>query len=189
MTVDSKAALFLFLGQAADRTVMKLEDVVPREVMLLSSEYDLATLVPDKVRSAIYAAQGYKLFFVFEGYLRELIVEVLSKEDEATSWYEKVPVDVRNEIERLEEMEETKSWMSLGSRDKSALMTLPQLLKVIDANWKDGFEELMRDRGLIHEARLLVHLRNTICHMSIISAEELERIKQTMRDWFRAVAP
>jgi len=31
--------------------------------------------------------------------------------------------------------------------------------------------------------------RNTICHMSIIPSEELERIKQTMRDWFRVVAP
>ena len=29
----------------------------------------------------------------------------------------------------------------------------------------------------------------TICHMSIIPSEELERIKQTMRDWFRVVAP
>jgi hypothetical protein len=30
--------------------------------------------------------------------------------------------------------------------------------------------------------------RNTICHMSIIPSEELERIKQTMRDWW-VVAP
>lgn len=30
--------------------------------------------------------------------------------------------------------------------------------------------------------------RNTICHMSIIPSEELERIKQTMRDW-SVVAP
>jgi hypothetical protein len=41
----------------------------------------------------------------------------------------------------------------------------------------------------IQEARLLVHLRNTICHMNVIPPEELERIRQTMRDWFRVVAP
>ena len=68
-------------------------------------------------------------------------------------------------------------------------MTLPQLLKEIDEKWKEGFEDLVRDKGLIQEARLLTHLRNTICHMSIIPAEEVERIKQTMRDWFRVVAP
>jgi hypothetical protein len=33
------------------------------------------------------------------------------------------------------------------------------------------------------------HLRNTLCHMSAISDEETDRIKQTMRDWFRIVAP
>ena len=100
-----------------------------------------------------------------------------------------VPKDVQDEITKLEATEEVKSWMSLGSRDKSALMTLPQLLKVIEHNWKDAFDDLIRDKGLIQEARLLVHLRNTICHMSAIPAEEMDRIKQTMRDWFRVVAP
>ncbi len=79
--------------------------------------------------------------------------------------------------------------MALGSRDKSALMTLPQLLKVIEHAWKSGFDEIVRDKGLIQEARLLVHLRNTICHMSVLSDEEIDRIRQTMRDWFRVVAP
>lgn len=189
MTVDARAALFLMLGQAAERTVAKLEQVVPKDVLLLSSEYDLALLVPEKVKSAISAAYAYKLFYVFESYLREFVVEALSKEGDAGSWYEKIPPDVKLEVEKLAETEETKSWMSLGSRDKSALMTLPQLLRVIDVNWKDDFSELVRDKGLIQEARLLVHLRNTICHMSTISDEELERIKQVMRDWFRVISP
>jgi hypothetical protein len=50
----------------------------------------------------------------------------------------KVPTDVQTEVTQLEEMEEDKSWMALGSRDKSALMTLPQLLKVIEHNWKES---------------------------------------------------
>ena len=41
--------------------------------------------------------------------------------------------------------------MALGSRDKSALMTLPQLLKVIEHAWKEGFDEIVRDKGLIQE--------------------------------------
>jgi hypothetical protein len=187
MTFEAKAALFLMLGQTADRTVAQIEDIVPKETLLLSPEYDLAALVPGKVRGATDASLAYKLFFVFEEYLRELVVEVLSKENE--TWWDKVPPDVQQEMTKLEETEEVKSWMALGSRDKSALMTLPQLLKVIDHAWKQGFDDLVRDRGLIHEARLLVHLRNTICHMTVISAEETDRIKQTMRDWFRVVAP
>jgi hypothetical protein len=187
MNIGTKAALFLMLGQTAERTVAAIKDVVPKESLLLSTEYDLAAFVPDKVRRATDAALGYKLLFVFEEYLRELIVEVLSKD--GGTWWDKVPTDVQQEISRLEETEEVKGWMALGSRDKSALMTLPQLLKVIEHAWKQGFDELLRDRGLIHEARLLGHLRNTICHMSAISQEELERVRQTMRDWFRVVAP
>jgi hypothetical protein len=188
MKIDAKTSLFLMLGRAAQKTIAEIDELVPKESLLLSPEYDLAAIVPDKVRQATDAAEAYKLFFVFENYLREFIVEVLSK-DGAESWYEKVPTDVQDEVAKLEQTEEIKSWMALGSRDKSALMTLPQLLKVIEHTWKQGFDDLVRDKGLVQEARLLGHLRNTICHMSTISAEEKDRLKQTMRDWFRIVAP
>ncbi|MGE8941390.1 Swt1 family HEPN domain-containing protein [Leptospira interrogans] len=188
MSFDERAALFLMLGQAADKAVGKLEDVVPTEKLLLSASYDLAMLVPEKVKRAVGASQAYQLFFVLESYLREFIVEVLSKEA-TEEWWAKVPKDVKDEVARLEETEEVKSWMALGSRDKSALLTLPQLLRVIDENWKSSFQEIVRDKALIQEARTLVHLRNTICHMTLISDEEMDRIKQTMRDWFRVVAP
>jgi hypothetical protein len=188
MTIDAKAALFLMLGQAADRTVTALEDVVPKESLLISPSYDLAALVPDKVRRATEAAEAYRLFFVFENYLREFIVEVLSKDDPA-NWYDKVPADIQAEVAKLESTEEVKSWMSLGSRDKSALMTLPQLLRVMEHAWKEGFDDAVRDKALVQEARLIVHLRNTICHMSTIPLEELDRVRQTLRDWFRIVAP
>jgi Swt1-like HEPN len=189
MSIDATASLFVMLGQTAEKAIAKIDDVVPKETLLLSNEIDLAILVPDVVRKAVDAAEAYKLFFVFESYLREIVVDVLSKEGQVANWYDKVPKDVQDEVEKIEATQEVKSWMSLGSRDKSALMTLPQLIKVIDQNWKEGFDDLIRDKGLIQLARLIVHLRNTICHMSNIPAEEVERIKQTMRDWFRVVAP
>jgi hypothetical protein len=187
MKVDAQAALFMALGHAAKKTIPEIEDIVPAESLLLSAAYDLAELVPDKVRRASDAAEAYKLFFIFESYLRELIVEVLGKNG-AEPWWDKVPKDVQDEVAKLEQTEEIKSWMALGSRDRSALMTLPQLLRTIDQTWKEGFDDVVRDKSLIHEARLLVHLRNTTCHMSTIPTEETGRIKQTMRDWFRVVA-
>jgi hypothetical protein len=188
MKIDSQVALFLALGRTAERTVAAIDELVPKETLLLSPSYDLAEIVPDKVRHAVDASEAYKLFFVFEGYLREFMVEVLSK-DGSEAWWDKVPADVQEEVTKLEQTEDAKSWMALGSRDRSALMTLPQLLKTIEHAWKQGFNDVVRDKGLIHEARLLVHLRNTICHMSTIPIEETNRIKQTMRDWFRVVAP
>lgn len=188
MSIDSQAALFTMLGQTAERTVANIEELVPKERLLLTPTYDLAPLLPENVRRATDAAETYRLFFVFENFLREFVVEVLSK-DPAVSWWEKVPKDVQDEVIRLEETEETKSWMALGSRDRSSLMTFPQLLRVIEHAWKEGFDDLVRDKGLIQEARLIGHLRNTICHMTEIPAEETDRVRQTMRDWFRVVAP
>jgi hypothetical protein len=188
MIHDEHAALFLMLGQIGERTIRERDDTAPGESLALSPAYDLAPLLPDRVRSAIRAAETYKFLFVFEGYLREFVVEALSK-DPAAEWWSLIPPDVQGEVEKLEDTEEAKSWMALGSRDKSALMTYPQLLRVIEHCWKTHFEEIVRDKALVQEARLIGHLRNTICHMTEISEEEDHRIRQTMRDWFRVVAP
>lgn len=188
MSSDGDMALFLLLGQVAARAVRSLEDVAPPQTMLLSSSYDVGALMPAAVKSALRAADAYRLFFVFETYLRELVVDVLSK-DPLVNWWEKLPVYVQDEVKKLESTEETKAWMAVGSRDKSALLTLPQLLAVIDENWKAAFEDIVRDKTLVQSARAVAHLRNTICHMSEIPDEEVARVRQTMRDWFRMVAP
>lgn len=185
---DKKLALFLLLGQSVDKVVSGLRELAPSQSLKISETYDIAELTPDSLHRAIFAAEAYKLFFVFEEYLRDFVVDVLSK-NESENWWDKIPPDIKKEVEKLEETEEAKRWMALGSRNKSSLMTYPQLIKVIDDCWKEGFEELLRDKGLLQEARLLTHLRNTICHMSNVSEEEKERIKQTIRDWFRMVAP
>jgi hypothetical protein len=185
---DSRLALFVMLGQTAERLLAEHPEIAPTQQLLLGPAYDLGALLPDVVRKAEAAAEGYRLFFVFEAYVRDLVVEVLSK-DNLADWWARVPKDVQDEVAKLEETEEAKRWMALGSRDKSALLTYPQLLKVIEHNWKPQFEELLRDRSLIQEARLIAHLRNTLCHMTPISEEEMERIRQVLRDWFRMVAP
>ena len=188
MIDDSKLALFLLLGQSGEKTVRSIPETVPEEALLLSPSYNLASLLPEAVRQATFAAEGYKLFFVFEAYLRDLVVDVLSK-DHGANWWDKVPKDVQDEVAKLEQTEEAKRWMALGSRDKTSLLTFAQLLRVIDHCWKLGFEDLLRDRGLIQEARLTTHLRNTLCHMTRISDEEMERVRQVIRDWFRMAAP
>lgn len=188
MSLDASAALFLMVGQGVDRSLARLEGVIPGEPLLLAPSYDLASLLPESVKRATMAAETYRLFFVFENFLRVFVIDVLSK-DASRPWWDKVPRDVQDEIVKVEEADEVKSWMALGSRDRSALMTFPQLLRVIDHAWKDGFDDLVRDKGLIHGARLIVHLRNTICHMTEIPEEETDRVRQTMRDWFRVIAP
>jgi hypothetical protein len=185
---EQRLALFIMLGQSVSAAIEKAPELVPPDSLTLSEKYELATMMPEAVRRSTQAAESYRLFFVFEGYLREFISQTLIGKD-ADNWWNKVPPDVQEEVAKLEHTEEAKSWMALGSRDKTSLMTYPQLLKVIDHCWKSHFEELLRDKALVQQARLIGHLRNTICHMTNISSEELERVRQTMRDWFRRIPP
>jgi hypothetical protein len=48
---------------------------------------------------------------------------------------------------------------------------------------------LLRDKSLLQEARWISHLRNAVCHMSPIPDEELQRVRQVMRDWYRIIPP
>jgi hypothetical protein len=185
---DERFALFVMLGRSFERIIQNDPATVPPETLSISDTLDLATALPQKVRQSTHAAIVYKLFFVFENFLRDLVVEVLS-ESSKDKWWEKVPKDVQNEVADMEEKEETKEWTALGSRDKLSLTTYPQLLKIIDDCWKEGFETVIRDKSLIQEAKLIGHLRNAICHMTDVPDEEIERVKQVLRDWFRIVEP
>lgn len=187
---DSQLSLFLMLGQSSQNAVSKLPDVVPPQSLLLSATEDLALVLPKELRRAVAAAEVYKLFFIFENFVREFVLESLSELDKV-NWWDKVPPDVQTEVKGLEETEAQKQWMALSSRSKLALTTLPQLLKIMDEteNWKATFKNTVRDKFLIQEGRGISHIRNTVCHMSDISEEEINRVKQVMRDWFRVVAP
>jgi hypothetical protein len=78
---------------------------------------------------------------MFENPLRDFVVEEMS--EDGTVWWDKVPGDVQEEVAKLEATEEAKSWMALGSRDKSALLTYPQLITIMDHNWRKVFEDVV----------------------------------------------
>src|SRR5208337_1958425 len=122
-------------------------------------------------REAIDVSETFRLFYVFENYLRDFILNVLSEADKE-NWWNTVPKDVRDKVAEYESTEEAKRWMNLNPRGKLALTTLPQLLRIVeeDNNWKNHFQALIRDKALITQTRLIGHTRNTVCHMSPVTA-------------------
>jgi len=185
-----KLAHFIMIGRSVGRDVDSLRTTVPQVPLLISNSFDISEVLPEESRDAAKAAMTYRLFFVFEAYLRDLVLTVLS-EAKKEAWWEAVPSNVRDDVAKLEEHEDRKRWMNLDSRGKLSLTTLPQLLSIIDdpSNWKAYFEAVVRDKQLIQQTRLVVHTRNTVCHMSHVTDEEHERVQQVIRDWFRMVAP
>jgi hypothetical protein len=183
---DAKLALFVMLGRTAEQLIRQDPQTVPPESLSISDTLNLAVASPAEVRKAIEAAYVYKLFFVFENYLREFVMAVLTEKYKA-EWWTKVDPGVQKEVETLQEREDTKQWMALGPRTQLSLVTYPQLLVIMEFCWKDVFEPVVRDKQLISEARRVGHLRNAICHMTAIPEEEVNRVKQLLRDWFRVV--
>jgi hypothetical protein len=190
MNGSDRLAHFVMLGRSAKRHIEQLPGTVPPTPLLISDTFDVSEVLPDDVRDAVETSETFKLFFVFENYLRDFILTVLSGADKE-NWWNGIPQNVKDEVSKLEETEDKKKWMNVDSRGKLALVTLPQLISVMDDNalWKAHFEPLVRDKQLIQQTRLIVHTRNTVCHMSTVTVEEHERVKQVMRDWFRVVSP
>lgn len=188
--MNERLALFLMVGQTAQRSIRNLPNTVPLTRLMISGTFNIAEVLPDETREAIDVADTFKLFYVLENYLRDFILNVLSEADK-DNWWNAIPKDVQNKVAEYESTEEAKRWMNLNTRGKLALTTLPQLLRIIDEdnNWKTHFEPLVRDKSLISQTRLIVHTRNTVCHMSPVTVEEHERVQQIIRDWFRVIAP
>jgi hypothetical protein len=186
VSADGKLALFVMLGRTVEQLIQENPQTVPPEPLSISDTVNLAVASPAEVRKAIDAAFVYKLFFVFENYLRELVMAVLTERYKA-EWWDKIDPGVKMAAEELQDKEETKQWMALEPRTQLALVTYPQLLAIIEFCWKDVFEPIVRDKQLISEARRVGHLRNAICHMTTIPDEEVDRVKQLLRDWFRVV--
>ena len=191
MNGSDRFAHFVMLGRSVQRDVQRLPGTVPQAALMISDTFNISEVLPDESRESVEAAETYKLFFVFENYLRDFILTVLSEKDKE-NWWSAVPQDVQDAVKALEETEEQKKWMNLvGSRGRLALTTLPQLIRIMEEkdNWKKYFETPVGDKGLLQQTRLVVHTRNTVCHMSTVTVEEHERLKQVIRDWFRVVSP
>jgi len=97
-------------GQVATKEVAASPSVAPGHSLFVSQAYDLSALLPEAVKEAFSAAEAYKLLFVFERYLRELVVETLAREG-TEDWWQAVPKDVQEEVSKLAETEESKVWM------------------------------------------------------------------------------
>ena len=188
--MNERLALFLMVGQTAQKSISNLPNTVPQTRLMISEKFNVAEVLTEETREAIGVSETFRLFYVLENYLRDFILNVLAEADKE-NWWNSIPKDVQNKVAEYETTEESKRWMNLNPRGKLALTTLPQLLRIIeeDNNWKSHFERLVRDKALMNQTRLIVHTRNTICHMSPVTPEEHERVQQVMRDWFRAVAP
>src|SRR5687768_10640948 len=112
---DDHLALFLLLGRTVAKVVRETPALPSSEQLILAPGYDIAPALPEISRRASQASEVYRLFFVFENYLRELVLDVLNKAavTKGNTWWDLVPADVQTDVTKLEATEDAKAWMAL----------------------------------------------------------------------------
>ena len=73
MNGSKDLAHFLMIGRTAQRQVQQLPGTVPQMPMMISDRFNVSEVLPDESRDAVDAAETFKLFFVFENYLRVFV--------------------------------------------------------------------------------------------------------------------
>jgi hypothetical protein len=132
-------------------------------------------------------SEHYEVIYCLEQSIRKLITKTLEDAAGADWWTSgKVPPDVSQEVARRLKTEK-ESGITQRSTDLIDYTTFGELSVIISANW-DLFKTVLTDPRAV--ARVLSNLnllRNPVAHCSPMAADEVERLRLSVKDWFRLI--
>jgi hypothetical protein len=127
----------------------------------------------------------YELFYCLENSIRKLITEAL-RENAGPNWWEsgKIPMNIVNDVkERVRK--EIDSGVTRRSDDAIDYTTFGELAVIITTNW-DLFDTIFSSRRAVEKVMSSLNLlRGPIAHCCPLSEDEKDRLKLTVKDWFR----
>jgi hypothetical protein len=133
---------------------------------------------------AAEASEHYEVIYCLEQSIRKLITETL-QDAAGPDWWNsgKVPQEVQQEVAKRLKTEK-ESGMTQRSTELIDYTTFGELSVIISANW-DLFKTVLTDQRAV--ARVLANLnllRNPVAHCSPMAADEVERLRLSVKDWF-----
>ncbi len=134
-------------------------------------------------REAAAMAPHYEVFYSLEKTVRALVADTLS--DEESEWWSKlVPSQVRVEAETRQQRE-VDTGITPRSDDPIDFTTLGELGQIIIGNWS-VFEQTFSSRKAVERVTANLNtLRAPIAHCSPLADDEVDRLRLSVRDWFR----
>lgn len=134
-------------------------------------------------REAAAMAPHYEVFYSLEKTVRALIADTLS-EEEAEWWQKLVPAQVRAEAE-ARQRREVDAGITPRSDDPLDFTTFGELGQIITHNW-GIFEQTFSSRKAVERVTANLNtLRGPIAHCSPLADDEVDRLRLSVRDWFR----
>lgn len=129
-------------------------------------------------------AEFYKLFYMLENDIRDLIDETLTGEYGLGWWAEKTAPSARDEC-RLNQQREAEFGVSNRSDRELDYVSFGQLGDIIRHNWSLFGGIISNQKALGRVMHALNNLRGPIAHCGLLAEDEVDRLKLTVKDWFR----
>ncbi len=135
-------------------------------------------------KEAATMAAYYEIFYCLEKSIRKLIREQM--ESDPDDWWvtKKIPEHVDVEV-RKRLKNEIDAGVTQRSTDKLDYTTFGELTVIITSNW-DVFGSVFNSKRAVERVLSNLNtLRSPIAHCSLISDDEVVRLRLTVHDWFR----
>lgn len=132
-------------------------------------------------------SQHYELFYCLEQSIRKLITETLHDAAGADWWNSgKVPPDIHKEV-ATRVQREAESGITQRSDALLDYTNFGELSIIITSNWDLFKTVLTNQRAVTRVMSSLNLLRGPIAHCCPMSEDEIERLKLSVKDWFRMI--
>jgi hypothetical protein len=126
----------------------------------------------------------YKLFYMLENDIRRLIDETV-KEAHGVSWWETHSPNSAKEECRLNRLREAEFGVSSRSDNELDYISFGQLGEIMRFNWDLFGGIVSNQKALGRVMHALNNLRGPIAHCGVLADDEVDRLKLTVKDWFR----
>ena len=132
-------------------------------------------------------SQHYELFYCLEQSIRKLITETLH-DAEGVDWWNsgKIPAEIHKEVSTRVQRE-AESGITQRSDALLDYTNFGELSVLITSNW-DLFKTILTNqRAVTRVMSNLNLLRGPIAHCCPISQDEIDRLRLSVKDWFRMI--
>lgn len=135
--------------------------------------------------NALMMAEHYKLFYMLENDIRRLIDDTLTEDNNGHDWWEKYAPDTAKLEYKANLQREQEAGFTPRSDNPLDYLTFGQLGDIIRANYALFGGILSNQKAMGRVMFSLNNLRGPIAHCGLLAEDEVDRLKLTVKDWFR----
>ena len=135
--------------------------------------------------NAVHMAAHYKLFYMLENEIRSLIRDTLVEHHKGDDWWEALAPETAKSECKANLLREREAGFTPRSDDPLDYVTFGQLGDIIRANYPLFGGILSSPKAMGRVMFALNNLRGPIAHCGVLADDEVDRLKTSVKDWFR----